>query len=1093
MQPTATLVNLQKFLTLLDPALDPKEMLTKVARQLVEMFGVDHSGVLFFGQDDIEGEVVAEYPPQGLLGVRLSLVDYPLADRLKAEKRPIAVLEAQRDPIMGSTRPNMQQMGIQSILVIPLIVKDKLIGGLGLDAMRGPRSFTAEELELGLIIGQQIAVAVDYAYALETVRAQQQQAQTLREVNRILSRSLNMDEILPSILEQLEKVIPVDGSSIYLVVEEGIQLKASRGRYNPFTGQQVVSLAQLQGAAEIIKNKAPLLISDTRQNPHWHRFPNSPLQAWLGVPLIVEDEVVGILNMDAYAPYQLNESHIPLARAFADQAALAIANARLYGQAKRRADLLTSVQEIGIKITASLEVEEVLNAVTTAVLNLLEAGQVRIYLYEAETDTFTLAALLGNGGQLQIKLSLPRKDGLTAQVARSGEYVAIPDIAHHPLYGDQAGLHGFRSIISAPLKKGERVLGVLNVFYAEIHHFTRREIDVLHLLANQAAVALDNARLYGIEQTRLKQEARRVEQLSRVQEISSTLNASLDLDKVLSNACEQFVRLIDIDHCGVILFDSEWATGRVVAEYPLTGSVGTAVDLDFAAFWEMIENRQPFVSPDVRNDPRLELGRASLEAIGVQSILIAPLVVQNQVIGSFGLDAIRQPRTFTGEELNLIRIVVDQMAIAITNARTYEAERTARIQADTLRQAAATLNETLNLNEVLERILAQLERVITCDTSSIIWRDRDIFRIVAARGFPDQSQVIGMTFVYAEALHFQEIVRSRRPIVIPDTFLYQGWNPEGPSAQPIRSWIGVPLIVSDRLIGILSVDHTRPNFYSQADTQLVTAFADLAAIALENARLYEVEVKQVEQELHIAHQIQQGFLPKRLPDLPGWTISAVCLPARETGGDFYEFVERPDGLLGIVVGDVSGKSIPAAMLMVGAQSAVRAKGSDHRSPARVMIETNRLLYGDVPKGAFVAASYALVEPQQDKICLSSGGQIAPFLVPANGQPIRLIETAGERLPMGILPEVRYEETTLTLGPGDTLVFHTDGLVEQHNQVGSLFGFERVIDTLDRLRGQSPEIILRSLLEAAHQFSDGNGPHDDVTLVVVQRVANGASH
>ncbi|NJN95201.1 MAG: GAF domain-containing protein [Anaerolineales bacterium] len=194
-----TLTNLQKFLTLLNPSLNLNAMLTNVARQLVEMFEVDHSGVLFFDETDVEGLVIAEYPHQGAVALKVPLTEYPLMDRMKVERKPLQVEDAQNDPRMGSARPTMRLLGIRSIVIIPLVVQDKLVGSLSLDAVRQPRSFTPADLELYAIIGKQIAVAVDYTRALETVEAHRRQAETLYEVNRVLSESLDPDEILPLI------------------------------------------------------------------------------------------------------------------------------------------------------------------------------------------------------------------------------------------------------------------------------------------------------------------------------------------------------------------------------------------------------------------------------------------------------------------------------------------------------------------------------------------------------------------------------------------------------------------------------------------------------------------------------------------------------------------------------------------------------------------------------------------------------------------------------------------------------------------------------------------------------------------------------
>jgi GAF domain-containing protein len=1085
MQPATSFANLQKLLSLLDPSLNLKEMLTQMAQQVVEVFGVDHSGVLQFGENDLVGEVIAEYPAQNALGLTVPLKNYPLFNRLKAERKPIAVLDAQNDPLMGVVKRTMRTLGIRSILIIPLVVRHKLVGSLSLDVTRALRQFSPDEIELAHVIGNQIAVAIDYTHALDAIEENHRQAQILQEVNQALGETLNLDEILPLILEQLEKVLPVDGSSIYLLMENIVQLKARRGGYSTFRDQQIIPLDRLWGAAEIIKIRRPLLVGDVQNHPHWNQYEGSPLKSWLGAPLIANGEVVGILNMDGYTPHRFKESHIPLALSFANRSAMAIYNARLYGQAKKRADLLASVQEIGFRLISSLDLEQILQAVITSVLDLLEAGQARIYLYDSETHAFTLAAILDNAGQLKMKLSQPRKNGLTASVAQSGQPIAVPDIFGHPLYRNESGIHGFRAIISMPLKQRDTVLGVLNVFYPQPHYFSEEEVDALELLATQTAIAVENARLHLVEQSRRQEQTKRAEQWRRAQEISSSLNASLDLSEILHNACKQFVQLIEVDHCGIILLEGD-LTGRLAAEYPATGVLDIPIPIDYPLFKQMLVDHQPFTSFKVSEEAGFGLAHPTLKKLGIQSILIAPLLVHGQVIGSIGLDAIARPHYFDEEEITMIRVMTDQIATAVANARAYQAERSARIQADTLREVAGVLSETLDLGQVLERILAQLERVITYNTASIILRDQERLRLMATRGFPENSDIDGLTFGLAEKSHFREIVQSRRPLVISDTGQFADWSQDGPFA--VGSWLGAPLLVSEQLLGILAMAHPDPGFYNQNHAEMITAYAALAALALENARLYEFEVKQIEQELNIARQIQRGFLPERLPDHPGWAIAAICQPARETGGDFYEFIQRNDGLLGVVIGDVSGKSITAAMLMADAHSIVRAKGSDHRSPAKVMAETNRLLYDDVPSGNFVALSYALLSASSSEVTLSSGGQVAPFLVPANGNPLRLIETPGDRLPLGVLPEVNYAEMTLSLAAGDLLIFHTDGLVEQHNSAGRMFGFEGMAAILETLRGQSPETVLQALLQQGQRFADGFGPHDDITLVIVQRTA-----
>ncbi len=1076
------LTNLQKLLSLLDPNLNSTEMLNHVIAQVIEMFEVSYASLIRFEADQDSGLIIAEYPSRNSVGRTIPLKNYPLIQELISTQKPISVLDAQNDPIMGVVRRAMQTLEVKSLLMIPLIVRGKLIGGLSLEMIRTERQFTSKEIEMTALIANQIAVTIDYTDVHETIEQSHQESEILQQVNQRLGETLDLNEVLPLILEQLEQVLSVDGSSIYLLLDENVQLKARRGGYSPFLDQQIIPVNKLWGVSQVVQTKEALLINDTENHPNWEKYSGSPIRAWLGIPLVANGEVVGVLNIDGYSVNRFDEQLLPLALAFANQSAMAIYNARLYGQAKTRAELLASVQEIGVRLVSSFNLEDILQIVITSVIKLLDAGQARIYLYDDIEDSFTLAAILDNAGKFKMHIPQPRHDGLTYEVARSGEYMMIPDILFHPLYRNESGVHGFRAIASMPLKKRDKVLGVLNVFYAEFHHFAPEEVDALELLAVQIAVALENARLYSIEQERLEDQARRVKQWQQVQAISSTLNSSLNLDYILNTACERFTELINIDHCGVMLIEAD-GIGRLVAEHPSRGAIGLELPIDYPAFQAIMTDHQPYISANVGKDEQLGAAQPILERVGIQSLLLVPLVVQDQVIGSIGFDAIQAPRQFTEEEINIIRVVTDQMAIAVTNARTYEAEHEARLQANTLREVAEILGATLDLREVLSRILTQLKRLVTCDSASIILRETTHFPMVATKGLPEGVQIEGLTFALTQKPYFQEIARSKQPLVISDTAEFAGWDVE--TTKDIGSWVGVPLVVSDQLIGILTLEHQQPNFYHEDQGEVIKAFADLATVALENARLYEFEVKQVEQELELARQVQRGFFPDLLPDLPNWQLAAICRPAKETGGDFYTFVERPDETVGIIVGDVSGKSISAAMLMAGAHSVVRSKGSDHRSPAEVLREANRLLYDDVSDGSFVAVSYALISATEPKMWLSSGGQVAPIYVPANGEAVQLIEPPGDRLPLGVLNDVTYQEACVTMKPGDLLIFYTDGLVEEHNAKDELFGFERVLNLVNEMRGQGPDKVMNTLLTAIQTFAGQEDQHDDVTLVVLQ--------
>jgi sigma-B regulation protein RsbU (phosphoserine phosphatase) len=329
------------------------------------------------------------------------------------------------------------------------------------------------------------------------------------------------------------------------------------------------------------------------------------------------------------------------------------------------------------------------------------------------------------------------------------------------------------------------------------------------------------------------------------------------------------------------------------------------------------------------------------------------------------------------------------------------------------------------------------------------------------------------------------VVRRREPLLY---VAGQGEFPwmRLPTSSNIHSWLGVPLIARDRVLGVLNIDSRASGqparVFTERDVEVARTFGNHAAVAIENARLYQESVTRVEQELEIARHIQANLFPRELPAVPGLTLAARCLPARETGGDFYDVVDL-GARVGVIVGDVSGKSLPAAMLMAVARSTSRSEARNHETPWVVLTETNRWLCDDVPRNNFVALSYALVDPERRQLAMAAGGQLSPLLRRADGET-QFLECPPS-LPLGMHLGTEFSQLELELAPGDTLIFYTDGIVEAHDQCRELFGFERLEQLVREWGHLPPDELIERLLAEVHAFSEGMPTHDDMTLVVVR--------
>jgi serine phosphatase RsbU (regulator of sigma subunit) len=347
-----------------------------------------------------------------------------------------------------------------------------------------------------------------------------------------------------------------------------------------------------------------------------------------------------------------------------------------------------------------------------------------------------------------------------------------------------------------------------------------------------------------------------------------------------------------------------------------------------------------------------------------------------------------------------------------------------------------------------------------------------------------------------DQLNAAKLVAQRRaPLVIADTLTAPEWTPVRDEA-PLRSWLGAPLIAKGQVLGILNISASSPNRFTARDAEVALAFASQAAVAMENARLYQESVTRVEQELEIASQIQRNLFPRTLPQVEGLDLAAWCLPARETGGDFYDLIALRDPadpqhagprrapLLGLMIGDASGKSIPAAMLMAIARSIARSEARDHQTPQDVMRETNRWIAEDVPARSFVALAYATLDLHERRLALANAGQLAPLRRRSDGR-VEYLEVPGATLPLGILPDTPYATLELQLEPGDLLLFYTDGIVEAQDHSHALYGFERLEQLLHRYGALPPDELIEQVIRSVEQFTGSAPQHDDMTMVALR--------
>ena len=306
----------------------------------------------------------------------------------------------------------------------------------------------------------------------------------------------------------------------------------------------------------------------------------------------------------------------------------------------------------------------------------------------------------------------------------------------------------------------------------------------------------------------------------------------------------------------------------------------------------------------------------------------------------------------------------------------------------------------------------------------------------------------------------------------------------------------LPLVSQGELIGLLNLGpRLSQQDYSRDDRTLLGNLAIQAAPAVRVAQLVRQQQREaqererIEQELRVARLIQQTLLPKELPALPGWQLAAHYQPAREVGGDFYDFIPLPGGRLGLVVGDVTDKGVPAALVMATTRALLRATAQRLDAPGAVLEHVNTVLDPDIPPNMFVTCLYAVLEPASGRLRYANAGHDLPYQRRSDGAVLELRATG---MPLGLLPGMRYEEREAVLAPGDSVLFYSDGLVEAHNPRREMFSFPRLRELVAHPALERDKTLIDYLLTELARFT-GTGweQEDDITLVTLQRAPGSA--
>ncbi|HLB91752.1 MAG TPA: GAF domain-containing protein [Terriglobales bacterium] len=560
-------------------------------------------------------------------------------------------------------------------------------------------------------------------------------------------------------------------------------------------------------------------------------------------------------------------------------------------------------------------------------------------------------------------------------------------------------------------------------------------------------------------------------------EVADVVNTTLDLETTLRRVAELVRKVIDYEIFAILLLNEplQELYVRFHVGYPDKVAERIRVKVGQGITGRAAQTRQAVLVADATREDRY------IEAVpNVHSELAVPLIVKNRLIGVIDLEA-RQKGYFTEEHKRLLTLIASRMAVGIENARLHT--RITR-QARTLlllNEIARELTSILNLDELLKHIAELLNRLIDYQMFSILLVDpsgeklqhrfaqRFEERLHLKHDIPLGRGVVG------HAAHAKEAV------LVPDVSKSEIYIPSNPDT---RSELAVPLIYQGKVIGVLDLEHTRRNYFTEDHKRTLTTLAAQLAIAIENARLYEQIARQeqrLERDLALARELQFRLLPHSLPKMQNLEVAAKFVPARAIGGDLYDFVPYSLSRLGIAIGDVSGKGAPAAIYAALVSGILRSHAPIEPGPAEMLSAVNLSLAERRIAAQFVSIIYAVWDDEARTLVVANSGLPRP--IHCHDGKIELIEAAG--LPLGLFDVADYDEFSFKAKPGDMFVFYSDGILDARNRHGHSFAQERVEAIVSACATKSADCVVNEIFKAVTEHAAGVEAFDDQTVVAIK--------
>jgi PAS domain S-box-containing protein len=753
-----------------------------------------------------------------------------------------------------------------SCLVVPIVASEQNLGLLLLDNFNASGAFGVEDESLLVSLSQQVALSLDNMRLVQTSQERAGQLQALNDASANLTTSLGTEQLIASLLDQLGLILPFDTATMWLRDRDRLAVVSTRG-FSDAEERQGLSISVTDSALfkELAQTSQPIFIKDVREDP---RFPpvEAPRLSWLGIPLIYKNELAGVLAVEKWQVNFYTREQMQAGLTFASQAAVSLDNARLFEDSVKRAteldqrsERLSALNRFTSTLTRSLDTEQILAATGEELLKGLDASRVSIVTFERGQNLWKFAIP-------KIRAKLPRVLPDAPIFSRLRESLGIfntDDVRSEPDLVSVLDMLGEppRALLVLSLTSGQTLTALAFVQLSGDARFSVNELEVARTITNQASIALENARLY-------QSSVRMANRFAVLNETSSLVSASLDPEEVYVSVHHAAERLLPLDSFAITLLDANLNEIEAVYLFDRGKRLpGERVPFGKGLSSEVIRTGKTYLISDASQESEIDFAEAGSQDEITRSVLAVPMTLGGRALGMLSVQSY-QAGVYTDEDTQLLGTLANQAIVAIQNGRLFNetqtlaaelemrvTERTGQLQrekqnTDTLLRILTEVSSSLDLDRALNRTLSLLNDASGAEQGTIllVHAEDSLLHYRAGYGYlSDRSTVSNKSFTLkiGEGLAGW-VVQHRESALIGDLYHDPRWVRSTASGQDHRSAIAVPMSVGEDVIGVLMIFHRAKNFFSSELLALVIAIAGQVAVAINNARLYELIRDQAE-------------------------------------------------------------------------------------------------------------------------------------------------------------------------------------------------------------------------------------------------------